>query len=350
MKRPVLFSLVAMLAASTTAAVYFYRENVRLRLALEGVAPMVAQAVDDAPVAVPTDSEDASQSGTSDSANIAAGPEQTEREERRANFRAQRGGDRRERGQETRARMLTDPAMREVMLTRMKSQVDRQFGDLFVSLGLNEDQAEMLRTLLAEQQMARTQSNFLQRASSDDEQARLEAENWQQRELATIEAGIKEVLGPDGMEILSDYQSTASERQQVANISQRASYMGAPLDGPTSDKLVDVILAAEESNPVSRNPGTSRRGGPAEPLTQQAASQYLGELQAQNQAVLADAQKFLAPSQLEALAAQHLEQFEQASAQLDFQLRNPDLNTGGGDFRGGGGPGFGGRGGGQGGR
>lgn len=349
MKRTVLLSFVALLAVTSTAAVYFFRENVRLREQLAEFAPPSVQEGADASSGDVAVIEAISESSSSEAASVAAETGDTDREPRRANFRAQRAGIRNNRGQETMARMLTDPAMREALLARMKGQVDRQFGNLFVRLGLNEDQAEVLRTLLAERQMARTQSNFLERSSGDDEQARLEAEEWQKREEATIEAGIEAVLGPDGMEILRNYQRTASERQVVANISQRASYMGAPLDPAAGDKLVDVFVKAAEENPVSRNPATPRRGGDQATLTEQAVNQYLGELQARNQAVLVEAQQFLAGPQLEALAAQQLEEYEQTAAQLDFQLRNPDINSRGAGFRGGG-PGFGGRDGGPGGR
>lgn len=340
MKRPLLFSLIALLAVSSTAAVYFYRENLRLRQQLADTGRPAEHAAARA-VANTTDAPVSPRSEVADAANVGVDSSNVSPEERRENVRAQRFGDRRNRGQETMARMLTDPAMREAMLTRMKGQVDRQFGDLFVRLGLNEDQAEVLRTLLAERQLARMQSNFLGRSSGEDEQARLEAENWQEREEATIEAGIEAILGPDGMETLREYQRTSGERQVVANISQRASYMGAPLDAAASDQLVNLFAAAEEKYPVSRNPALPRRGADAAPLTQQSLNQYLGELQTRNQAVLTEAKAFLAPAQVEALAAQQLEQYEQTAAQLDFQLRNPDISGRGGDFRfeGRGGPG-----------
>jgi hypothetical protein len=232
--------------------------------------------------------------------------------------------------------MMSDPAMQEVMLSRIKGRIDEEYNALFVRLGLDDDQTEALRTFIGQRRMAYMQAGFLERNSEGDAQAIAEITAWRERDLATTAAGIESVLGPGGMDVLTDYREGQSEREFVDSISRQASYSGEAIDTHTSERLVDVVREVKRTAPLSSNPFERTENGPPPPLSQQKVTQYLKERQAQDQAILAQAQSILTPAQLEALADRQIEQFQREQSQLDFQSRNPDMDQGPRRFGGGG--------------
>jgi hypothetical protein len=239
-----------------------------------------------------------------------------------------RGAERRDRGLEAMGRMLSDPEARAATLARMKGNVDRTFGDLFLRLGLDEVQAETLRTLLAERQLAQMEGNFLIR-SADEDAARDEARAWRDAKVASLESGVNAILGPDGGNILREYTQSAPQRALVEDVNRRSSFGGAPLDASASERLVQTLRAVQAEHPVDAR----RELGGGAPITREAVDSVLERQNAQNQAVLAQARAFLTQPQLEALADRQIEDFEALQQQLSFQLRNPDLAIGRGGPR-----------------
>ncbi|MGH8019208.1 MAG: hypothetical protein ACREIA_13120 [Opitutaceae bacterium] len=321
---PVLLALA--LAASATA-VHFYSENRSLRRELAALQetprhdpPMTRDAAVVSPAlpAVPPDAPTAAAAASE--AIQPAPPARAEDDEDRERL------DRRLRGMERMGLMLTDPEARAATLGRMKTGVDRMYGDLFVRLGLNELQAETLRTLLAERQLAQMESGFLMRSAESDEE-RAEARAWREEKLAGLDSGVEAILGEDGNETLLEYARSGSQRNAVADVSRRASYHGAPLDQGASDRLVQVMRAAQAEYPVSIN---NRRGSDdaRRVMTPETVESVLAQQTAQNQAILSQSREFLTQSQLEALADKQVEDFENLQSQLNFQLRNPDLAEG----------------------
>ncbi len=306
------------------AAFHFFAENRELRARLAAAsAPaepreIVRTLVVPAAPATPPETD----ASASEDPDAAPGPRPTEG----------RGGGERGRGIENFALMLSDPDARAAMLGRMKMGVDRTFGDLFVKLGLDEVQAETLRTLLAERQLVRMEAGLLARTATDDVE-RQEAEALREARTGSIEAGINAILGPEGGAILAEYQRSSSQRAVVKDIERRASYQGAALSPAQSDRLVDILRSAEQSTPAPASPG--RR----EPLTQDHVARTLEHRTALNETVLAQAREVLSRPQLEALADKQIEELELLQQQLNFQLRNPELGRMGFDGgRGGRGP------------
>lgn len=313
----------ALLATSTVGAIaaafYFYQEANSLRRQLEDIEVGAGSKPGFAEESVePAGNEIRNEDVSNQSASTGPNPISPPAEDRRADRRAERN--------EQFSRMMSDPAMREVMLSRMKSRIDEEYNALFVRLGLDDDQTEALRTFIAQRRMAYMQAGFLERNSEGDAQGLAEIESWRERELATTAAGIESVLGPDGMDVLTDYRESRNEREFVDSISRQASYSGESIDPQTSENLVSVLRQAKESVPLSTNPFGRTENGPPPRLTEQSVAQYLKERQAQDQMVLANAQSILTPAQLEALADRQIEQFQREQSQLDFQLRNPDMS------------------------
>lgn len=325
--------LALVTAGSSGAAVFLFRQNAELRsrLALRSVGVVETPAVASA-VAEPGDTSGAA-AVTAPQQNLpsagAVAVTEIAPPTPPAPGRPSPRFDRRERNAEAMARMLTDPEMRAAMLTRMKSRVDRQFGALFAKLGLNEVQAETLRTLLAERQMARLEGGMLERSGEDDA-SRDQAAAWRDSKLGSIEDGIASILGPNGAQILRDYQASMPQRDFVDDINRRAGLAGAPLALNESEKLVEVLRAVEQQIPAPAPDAGLRGGGAATPapLTQQAVDRFVAQQEAQNREVLARAKGFLSQPQLDALADRQLTDLEATRAQLNFQLRNPDLPAG----------------------
>jgi hypothetical protein len=357
MRRTWLIPFGFLAAGAGVAAVYFYRENRELRAELAALRATSIAAPEPVAPREPTeraaDGVEASQAAVAvaesapPSSSAPAGPENAQNRPRQ---RRDDNDERRDRGREFFARALADPESRAGMLTRAKGEIDRRFGEYFVKLGLDETQIETLRTLLAERQLVRMESGMLERAAETD-QERADAQTWRESKLATAEADINAVLGPDGLKNLQAYLDSAPQRRVVDDIARRASYAGAPLSTESSDQLVEVVGQVSTEHPLPRMPGSGRGGrdddddngnnnaSRRQPLNPDSANAYLSDLRARNQAIIERAREFLTQPQLEALADQQLDEIQQAEAQLNFMLRNPDARGAGMRF--GGGPGDG---------
>ncbi|MBE2216017.1 MAG: hypothetical protein IAE82_19240 [Opitutaceae bacterium] len=310
------FGVLTLLAVAASAtAVHYYLENDELRrqlLTASSEAASPASQAADIQAANPTVAaaapgrEEAPPAPPEEQAGPPPGAG-ARRDERRARMAEMAG------------RLANDPEARAAMLGRMKSEVDRVYGDLFVKLGLNEDQADMLRSLLAERQMARLEGEMAARVAGDDA-ARAAARTTADTRMQSIESGINALLGPDGVGVIDDYQRSQPMRQAVSDVARRASYAGVPLSTEAGDRLVAAMQSAAQEHPVSTSAGWRR-----ETLTQQAVDTQLATLRAQNEAVLTQAREFLSQAQLEALVARQIEQYEQTQAQLNVRLRNPDV-------------------------
>lgn len=332
--------LVVLGLVSATALVTVFvlvRENLALRRDLAAARAVQPDVIASAPAAA---LDPAGRSAETISPAVEAPPAPTSAgEQPPEDTQRRRGQDRRDRGAETFARALSDPDARAAMLTRMKSEVDRRFGDYFVKLGLDEFQIEALRTVLAERQLARMDAGMLERTAETDEE-RAEAKAWRDAKLASTEAEINGLLGPDGFKNLQGYLDSAPQRQLVDDIARRASYAGAPLSDEANSRLVAALSQARTDHPVPQLPGPGRGGwnggGDFGPITPERVEEYLGNLRAQNQQVIEQSRSFLTQPQLEAIVDQQLDQLQQAEAQLNFMLRNPDVRGPGGDGRAGG--------------
>lgn len=328
MKRSFLILLVFVSVGASAAAVYFYQEAISLRRQLADLTPATTE-----PTVEEEEAKVASQDSDSPDTPVAVAEPPAQPPPAENRWR-----DRRAARNERFSRMMSDPAMREVMLSRIKGRIDEEYNGLFVRLGLDDDQTEALRTFLAQRRMAYMQAGFLRRNAGGDEQAVAEAQAWRDNELAATAAGIESVLGPDGMDVLTDYRDGRADREFVQSISRQASYSGEAIDTQTSEQLVSVVRDVKRTTPLSVNPFERTENGPPPTLTAQGVSQYLEEKRAQDQAVLSQAREILTPAQLEALADRQIEEFQREQSQLDFQLRNPDMNRGPGWIGGGRGP------------
>lgn len=317
-------ALIVVAATASVLAAALYVENRRLheiiaREDLDGRAGSVSESAATPPVTVADAPDEPAEPVRSDGPPPAAAEADTPPRPRSERF---------ERFAENMSRMLTDPDSRDAILTRMKSRVDRVYGDLFVALGLDEVQAETLRTLLAERQMARMEAGMLLRTAESEEE-REQARLWREEKLASLDAGLEAVLGPEAGQILEEYQRTAPIRNVVEDVSRRASYVGAPMSAEQSARLVSVMQSVDETLPLpgagDAAAGDLRRGPDTAQLTPEYVQSYLDSLRKQNQAVLERAREFLSPEQLEALADQQVENFEATEKQLNFALRNPDV-------------------------
>jgi hypothetical protein len=339
MPRVLIFVFAVLAAAGAATAVYFLRENRALRdeLAALRTLPRAAADAPASPVVATAPPEPATvEAAPAAAPSVSPGPASARDSGRR------NAGDRRERGAEFLAQALSDPEARAAMLTRMKGEIDRRFGDYFVKLGLNETQIEALRTILAERQMARMEAGMLER-TADSDQARTDAQAWRDAKLASTEAEINAMLGPDGMKNLQGYLDSAPQRQVVDDIARRANYVGAPLSSEASDQLLAAVQKASAETPLPSLPGRGRwngadgEGGTRQPITAETVSTYMQDLRMRNQAIIDEARTFLTQPQLEALADQQIDEIQQTEAQLNFMLRNPDARGAMGGFRPGGG-------------
>jgi hypothetical protein len=334
MPRALMIVVLFLAVAAAGTAVIFYQENRVLReelAALRARPPAASPAGTGSNVSLPA--TDPSTTPVAQTKPVGpSAPPASGNTAGPARERPRRDGEWRDRGQEFMAQALADPESRAAMLSRGKSQIDRMFGDYFVKLGLNETQIEALRTLLAERQMVRMESGMLERTAGNA-QERADAQAFRGAKLAATEADINSILGPDGVKNLQAHLDSAPQRQVVDDIARRATYAGAPLSSEASDRLLATVQQVSADIPLPPLPGRGRwNGGGAEAssFTAETAATYMQDLRTRNQQIIDRSRAFLSQAQLEALADQQIDEMQQAEAQLNFMLRNPDARPPGG--------------------
>lgn len=298
MERPTILLAAALLVVSAGSAAVIWSQHNRI----QALAARNLEADHDratmrrrlAAAAAPTPAESATEH-VADTAQEAArrGPRQAEPSGRGGeNFEAPRFMD-----MAAMVRLMADPEIASLMLSQQKGALDQRYAALFRQLGLDPQQTEALRNLLAERQLARMEAGVMARAEGLDRDNR-----GGMRELFTeanndTEQKLQALLGPDRFNTLKTYEQTLNERARVDQFALRLSYSPAPLQSYQSDALVQALASVK----YPRLPGRS--------ATEAETAVFLGAIRAYDAKILARSQAVLSPAQLEALR-----QFQQEQA------------------------------------
>jgi hypothetical protein len=188
---------------------------------------------------------------------------------------------------------MQDPAFQATQRAHARAMLDSRYADLFRRLNLSPDRLEHLRNLLLERDTVNTDVTAAATAAGlnfrdhgqEIAQLRLQAQE-------EIDAGIAQVLGPEGYATYQFHQQTGAQRLVVTQLEQRLSYSGVPLTTTQGDQLIQLLVRTGPDT-TDGSAGTNvvniRTGAPpaAAPLISDEA--------------IAQAAAILSPSQLEAL-------------------------------------------------
>ena len=196
------------------------------------------------------------------------------------------------------AKMMKDPAMREVMKSQMRSQVDFMYRDLFDLLGLDAGKQEQLTKLLVDRAGAGMDLGFSmmggEKISDEERKKKTEA-----MAAATAESdqALKELLGDDYAKYDS-FEKSQPERQQLNSLNGLLKDKGIGLSEEAESKLMDTMFKERTSFKYDVDLSDQRTMDPGK-FTAENLSRFQEQQAVLRGQILSKVEPILTPDQLE---------------------------------------------------
>lgn len=230
------------------------------------------------------------------------------------------GGEWRERRRERMAAIFDNPEMRLDMVERQMSRIDSSYAGFFRSLDLGPDEIEVLRTLMAEQNIIGWESRMRSSsARTDAERAEAEAAARQQREVLAAE--IDKLLRDEGAAALQDYRDSLPYRREVEALASSLSYGEAPLSPEQSELLVQKLQTVSTDHRFTNDLSRIGRGGSVD-LSAEDVDLHFKERREHDALVVDAAAEALNEQQLAAFAEKQVAEREREERRVRFMLEN----------------------------
>ena len=160
--------------------------------------------------------------------------------------------------------LMSKPEVQALLSSQQKAAIEQRYAALFKNLNLNPEQADKLKTLLAERQTTRldvmeaARSQGLNPGDNPEAFRKMMADARNQ-----VESGIKSVLGDTGYQQLQTYEQTMPQRNLVNELQQRLSFSNTPLTVSQADQLVNILAAnaPQRQTATTATPGQPQPGG-----------------------------------------------------------------------------------------
>ena len=208
--------------------------------------------------------------------------------------------------------LMNSPEVLKLMSAQQKAGLDVRYADLYKTLKLSPAQIESFKNLLLEKEnarrdvmMASRENGLNPRQNPDEFRALLNQAN------AESDAAIVAAIGQQKFDEYKTFEATQPQRAAVNQLAKSLSYTSAPLSDTQSAQLVTILA----QNKTSTSTGGETRGfggGPGGMTTG-------GNAVTITDAVIAQAQSFLTPPQVDALKQQQAAQ--QAQQELNRIMR-----------------------------
>jgi len=247
-------------------------------------------------------------------------------------------------GWEVRNRMLENPEYRDAMKRQQKLMMPRMYPDLRTALQLDEQRADQLYEVLAEQQLNQMSASSppFTPGSQPDPNAIREWQAQQQQLRKDNEAAIASVLGEDGLKQWQNYQNSLPARSQVRELRMTLENAGVPLQQEQAEQLVTAFAAeqkrsiAEAQAAYSVTPLAGTNGSGQMSATDRAAvtSQILERQKQQQQNVRNAASSILTSQQMRQLERMHSSQIEMSEVSLKLSQAQQAEAAARGEIRG----------------
>jgi outer membrane murein-binding lipoprotein Lpp len=192
------------------------------------------------------------------------------------------------------AKMLKDPAMKEMIRSQQKMTLDQMYDTLFKSLNRSTNDVEALKNLLLDRQMAMVDSGLavMGGSNSDPKQAADEAKTLKDQ----YDKQIQDLLGAQDYATFQQYDQTVGERTQVNLFKQALSGDDALTDQQQSD-----LIAAMHENRTALPSSSLLKSESHDPsrFTDESIADAQKQMEQLNQQDAARAATILTPAQLE---------------------------------------------------
>jgi len=246
-------------------------------------------------------------------------------------------------GWEQRNRMLENPEYRDAMKRQQKLMLPRMYPDLRAALQLDDQKADQLYEVLAEQQLNQMSASRPPFApdSQPDPNAVRDWQAQQQQLRKDNEAAIASVLGDDGLQQWKNYQNSLPARSQVRELRMTLESAGVPLQQDQAEQLV-TVFAAEQKRSIAESQAaysatrlaTANVSGQIGAADRTAFSAQILERQKQQQQSVRDAaSSILTSQQLRQLERMHASQIEMTEVSLKLSQAQQAEAAARGEFR-----------------
>jgi hypothetical protein len=135
------------------------------------------------------------------------------------------------------------PAMKRMMIANMRQHNRRMYADVGDALGLDKETALKLVDLITQQETAGFES------ARDATDPTAVAANWEEFRRQK-EKAISDLIGPDKVASLQEYQQSLPARQEFDVLSQQLAGTDLPLTQDQSRKLLDVYVTERARVPM----------------------------------------------------------------------------------------------------
>ncbi|MGI9133059.1 MAG: hypothetical protein ACR2I0_03815, partial [Rhodoferax sp.] len=138
--------------------------------------------------------------------------------------------------------LMAKPEVQALLSVQQKAAIDARYASLFKSMNLSPEQADKVKSLLADRQT--TMLDVMAAAREQGIDPRTDRAGFQQlmaNAQNEINSGLKAVLGDAGFNQLQIYEQTMPQRNLVNQLQQRLSYTDTPLSQAQADQLVQVL-------------------------------------------------------------------------------------------------------------
>lgn len=167
--------------------------------------------------------------------------------------------------------LLGKPEVQALLSVQQKAAIDSRYASLFKSMNLSPEQADKVKTLLADR--ITTMQDVLNAALDQGIDPRSDPAGFRKL-VADAQAGINDnlqsLLGDSGFAQLQTYDQTMPQRNVVNLLQQRLSYTDTPLTQTQADQLVQILATNTpppaprlnaEGTPMPAGPGGGGLGG-----------------------------------------------------------------------------------------
>lgn len=230
--------------------------------------------------------------------------------------------------------LMAKPEVQALMAQQQKAVVEGRYAALFKSLNLTPEQAEKLKTLLADRMnTGRDVAEAARAQGIDPRENRDTFAKLLSDAQATLDNSIKSVIGEQGYAQLQSYEQTMPQRSVVEQLQRQLAYGDTPLTAQQSEQLVQILAAnapqrtaGDSSQPslALRGPDVSLVGGMGPGSGGPAGVVMIGGPAGSTATVtanaIAQAQAVLSASQVAAL--QQIQQQQATQQQLQQVIRS----------------------------
>ncbi len=154
--------------------------------------------------------------------------------------------------------LMAKPEVQALINVQQKAAIEARYAALFKSLNLTADQADKVKTLLADRQT--TAQDVMNAAREQGVRDPSQIRSLMADAQGDLNTSLKSVLGDAGFGQLQTYEQTMPQRNVVTQLQSLLSTGDTPLTTAQADQLVQVLA----QNPAPQTPRTNADGSPAQ--------------------------------------------------------------------------------------